>query len=397
MKKKPEAHENLERWMVSYADFMTLLFALFVVLYSFAMTKQTEAVSMAESLSEVFGEYRLIKNQAGVLMVPQSVAEEISEQLDEMKRAPTRETVMDGGIIMDFQVTPNITDSSPLDEDTQASSSSTMDGDGAADSSASSGLLFVSQDPTTTTRMPHSNDPNQGGMTGDGGFSSGEADQGVSQGGRDDSEADALGAGRNGHPFDTLKHAISTTIYEMGQQENVEIEENPHFLTININSGLFFAEGSASILASSRPLITKIAVLLEPINNYVRIRGYTDDQFVNNGIFANSWELSARRAVNVLREFQDLGIAPERLAAEAYGQYSPAFDNETAAGRARNRRVAIAISRYAVQREEPAYVDENDLPEEKPSSEDSEHTSGQKDLNIVRGEDSSIQLNFLVE
>ena len=40
MKKKPPEHENLERWMVSYADFMTLLFALFVVLYAFAMAKQ---------------------------------------------------------------------------------------------------------------------------------------------------------------------------------------------------------------------------------------------------------------------------------------------------------------------------------------------------------------------
>ena len=49
MKKKPPEHENLERWMVSYADFMTLLFALFVVLYAFAMAKQSDAKAMAEA------------------------------------------------------------------------------------------------------------------------------------------------------------------------------------------------------------------------------------------------------------------------------------------------------------------------------------------------------------
>ena len=53
MKKKPPEHENLERWMVSYADFMTLLFALFVVLYAFAMAKQSDAKAMAEATAIV--------------------------------------------------------------------------------------------------------------------------------------------------------------------------------------------------------------------------------------------------------------------------------------------------------------------------------------------------------
>ena len=41
-KKKVEPPENHERWLVSYADFMTLLFAVFVILYGFAMSKQTD-------------------------------------------------------------------------------------------------------------------------------------------------------------------------------------------------------------------------------------------------------------------------------------------------------------------------------------------------------------------
>ncbi len=53
-KQKHEEHENLERWLVSYADFMTLLFATFVVLYALAQTNVTQFTSLGESLKSAF-------------------------------------------------------------------------------------------------------------------------------------------------------------------------------------------------------------------------------------------------------------------------------------------------------------------------------------------------------
>ncbi|MBD3609166.1 MAG: flagellar motor protein MotD, partial [Gammaproteobacteria bacterium] len=53
-KKKPEEHENLERWLVSYADFITLLFAFFVVMYSISSVNEGKYRVMSASLSSVF-------------------------------------------------------------------------------------------------------------------------------------------------------------------------------------------------------------------------------------------------------------------------------------------------------------------------------------------------------
>ncbi len=64
-KKKPEPPENHERWLVSYADYMTLLFALFVVLYSFAMAKQSEYNAMVKAFMDSMGKVGLISRPVG--------------------------------------------------------------------------------------------------------------------------------------------------------------------------------------------------------------------------------------------------------------------------------------------------------------------------------------------
>ena len=53
-KKKQEDHENLERWLVSYADFMTLLFAFFVVMYSISSVNEGKYRVLSDSLSDTF-------------------------------------------------------------------------------------------------------------------------------------------------------------------------------------------------------------------------------------------------------------------------------------------------------------------------------------------------------
>lgn len=66
-KKKHEEHENLERWLVSYADFMTLLFATFVVLYALAQTDVNEFTKLQDSIKSAFRSLSFMQGEQSIL------------------------------------------------------------------------------------------------------------------------------------------------------------------------------------------------------------------------------------------------------------------------------------------------------------------------------------------
>lgn len=66
-KKHQEEHENLERWLVSYADFMTLLFATFVVLYGLAMSNAQDYINLQDSLERAFAAPSLFEGADSII------------------------------------------------------------------------------------------------------------------------------------------------------------------------------------------------------------------------------------------------------------------------------------------------------------------------------------------
>ena len=66
-KHKHEEHENLERWLVSYGDFITLLFATFVVLYALAQVDATDFAKLEESLKHAFSQNTLMEGQQSIM------------------------------------------------------------------------------------------------------------------------------------------------------------------------------------------------------------------------------------------------------------------------------------------------------------------------------------------
>lgn len=115
-------------------------------------------------------------------------------------------------------------------------------------------------------------------------------------------------------------------------------------IVIRILDRAFFDEGKADLKENAKRTIDKLAPIIKRIPNHVRIEGHTDNVPISNQEFKSNWELSVRRATEVVRYFIEKGgIPPNRLSASGYAEFRPIASNDTAENRALNRRIEIII------------------------------------------------------
>ena len=90
--------------------------------------------------------------------------------------------------------------------------------------------------------------------------------------------------------------------------------------------------------------LRKIGDSLSRIPYDVRIEGHTDNVPIHNLEFDSNWELSSARATHIARLFLEMhAVAPQRLSAAGYAEFHPVASNDTAEGRAENRRVDLIV------------------------------------------------------
>jgi len=115
-------------------------------------------------------------------------------------------------------------------------------------------------------------------------------------------------------------------------------------IVIRILDRAFFDEGRAELKENAKRTINKIAPIIKRVPNHVRIEGHTDNVPICNAEFKSNWELSVRRATEVVRYFiEKAQIPPQRLSASGYAEFRPVAPNDTPEGRALNRRIEIII------------------------------------------------------
>jgi len=106
---------------------------------------------------------------------------------------------------------------------------------------------------------------------------------------------------------------------------------------------VLFDLGEATLRPQGARVLDAIAPVLKGLPNEMVVEGHTDNLPISDTRYASNWELSTQRATTVLRHLLEDGLAPSRVAAAGYADQRPLTADPTAAGRARNRRVAIVI------------------------------------------------------
>lgn len=254
-KRRHEDHDEHmdESWLIPYADLLTLLLALFIVLYSM----NTLDVKKFEDMSKAF-----------------SIA------------------LSNGNGVLDF---PSIIDKG--------------------------------EDPTTKDI---------------GGSNQKEKEQANQQ--QNNSNLEELIKKEQGE-LEDLKKKIDAYIDANGLTSELETKLNMSQLLITISDNALFAPAQANIKPESKELATAIATMLTQYPNYdVIVAGHTDDTPINNAQFRSNWDLSSMRAIRFLDVMlENKKLDPKRFSAIGYGEYHPVAKNDTAANKAKNRRVEVSI------------------------------------------------------
>jgi chemotaxis protein MotB len=253
-----EEHENEERWLVSFADMMTLLFCLFMVLFAISSVNTSKFEALQRALQDAFSGKILSGGKA----------------------------VMETG-----------NDNPP--------------------------------------EQPGSEPPIQA-MTPLEALANSSVEQKSSE-----------EAKRENEDFKQLKRRIDELVAKEGLTGKVQTTVRKRGLVVELlTDNVFFDSGQAVLKPPAVSLLDKLGNVLDAEKTHpIVVEGHTDSQPISTSQYPSNWELSGARASAVIRAFVADGVSRGRISGALYGAENPTASNATAAGRSRNRRVDVILTR----------------------------------------------------
>lgn len=157
----------------------------------------------------------------------------------------------------------------------------------------------------------------------------------------------------NGDEYDAMKamQALGEDLKKAlegklkGLEDKVEIEVEGNQTIIRLQGGATFDSGHANIRKRLIPVLEEIGQRLKGTEGDIIVAGHTDNVPIIGGRFESNLKLSIGRAAEVAEFMIDkVGIVPSRISTMGFGEYRPAYSNDTEDGREKNRRVEIILT-----------------------------------------------------
>ena len=369
-----------ERWLITYADMITLLLVLFIILYATANTDLQKFQALAEAIAKGFG----------------ATEESLSNRQGEGGASIVFDTSGGGTkpveLFPEDQIPISIFDFAQMLGSVGGDEAGGAAGDAAGAGQAAQGNLGraladlvgeaiaearaggelpegIAPGGITPEMGPQAGDQGRGPQTPGQGQNQGETGAGELTPGQGASPGDQglgeLTPGQGASPGDQgqgqLQPGQGMNRGETGAGElsnvgrgqdirdlgaGIEISYNERGIVISIfPDQILFDSGSAHLKPAFKKILDALSDPLNRLPNLIEVDGHTDSVPINTFTYPSNWELSAGRAGSVGRYLISQGLSPERLRVAGYADTRPVDSNETVNGRSRNRRVEIIVLR----------------------------------------------------
>ena len=115
-------------------------------------------------------------------------------------------------------------------------------------------------------------------------------------------------------------------------------------MIVEMQTDVLFASGSAKLSPEGERAVSDVTAILAAIpERRYQVEGHTDNVPISNKTYPSNWELAAARALVVVQAMVDAGLDAQRVSAASFSEYHPTATNDTAAGKAKNRRIEIVV------------------------------------------------------
>jgi len=130
------------------------------------------------------------------------------------------------------------------------------------------------------------------------------------------------------------------------EMQDVDVQVLKGVVYISLSDNMLYRSGSYEISEAANTTLAKIAKIISDYKDFeVLVEGNTDNIPISRTNIRNNWDLSTLRASSVVQALQNnFGVDPKRLTAAGRGEYNPIAENNTEAGKIRNRRTQIIIT-----------------------------------------------------